>query len=247
MRRILGVTALLFAFPAHAVVTIEWVTVGDAGNAGDPDTSSLYGAVSYEYRIGKYQVSNAEYTEFLNAVAYTDTNTLYNTGMDSVGGPSFLGGITRSGNSGSYSYSAIPGRENMPVNYVSWYDTLRFANWLRNLQPTGAQDSTTTEDGAYDMSLGSGVVRKAGATVALTSEDEWYKAAYYDTNSMSYFDYPASSGKLRQRDRVHHAGFQREYGELQESRWRRDRGGELHGFSQSQWHLRSGGEPVGVE
>jgi hypothetical protein len=61
----------------------------------------------------------------------------------------------------------------MPVNFVSWYDCLRFANWLHNGQPTGAQDSTTTEDGAYDLSLGSSVVRKAGATAFLTSEDEW--------------------------------------------------------------------------
>ena len=29
--------------------------------------------------------------------------------------------------------------------------------------------------------------------VFLTSEDEWYKAAYYDAQSPSYFDYPAGS------------------------------------------------------
>ena len=32
-----------------------------------------------------------------------------------------------------------------------------------------------------------------GATVFVTSMDEWYKAAYYDTGAMSYFDYPAGS------------------------------------------------------
>jgi formylglycine-generating enzyme required for sulfatase activity len=105
----------------------------------------------------------------------------------------YWGGITRSGSLGSYSYGTIAGREDMPVNYVSWYDSLRFANWLHNGQPTGAQDNTTTEDGAYDMSLGSSVVRKAGATVFLSSEDEWYKAAYCDSVSMSYFDYPAGT------------------------------------------------------
>jgi formylglycine-generating enzyme required for sulfatase activity len=41
------------------------------------------------------------------------------------------------------------------------------------------------------MSLGSSVVRKTGATIFLTSEDEWYKAAYF--NGTSYFDYPAGS------------------------------------------------------
>jgi formylglycine-generating enzyme required for sulfatase activity len=105
-----------------------------------------------------------------------------------------VGGITRSGSSGSYTYSAIAGREDMPVNYVSFYDSLRFANWLHNGQPSGAQDSATTEDGAYTFSDAISVgARNAGATIFLTSEDEWYKAAYYDAGSASYFDYPAGS------------------------------------------------------
>ena len=57
-----------------------------------------------------------------------------------VATPDF-GGITRSGSSGSFSYSAIAGRESMPVNFVDFYDSVRFANWLHNGQPTGAQDS----------------------------------------------------------------------------------------------------------
>ena len=36
-----------------------------------------------------------------------------------------------------------------PVNYVSFWDAARFANWLHNGQPTGAQGAGTTEDGAY--------------------------------------------------------------------------------------------------
>jgi len=42
------------------------------------------------------------------------------------------------------------------------------------------------------MSLGMRVVRKAGAQVFLTSEDEWYKAAYH-AGSGTYYDYPAGS------------------------------------------------------
>ena len=37
------------------------------------------------------------------------------------------------------------------------------------------------------------IARNAGATIFLPSEDEWYKAAYYDAVSTSYFDYPAGS------------------------------------------------------
>jgi len=175
----------LLALPAHAV-TIDWVTVGDPGNLAD-DTG--YGGVDYVYFISKHETTNVQYAEFLNAVADTDTYGLYDTSMGSG-----FGGITRSGISGSYEYSTIAGREDMPVNYVSWYDSLRFANWLDNGQPTGAQDSTTTEDGAYTFSGATSVgARNAGATIFLTSEDEWYKAAYYDAVSTSYFDYPAGT------------------------------------------------------
>jgi formylglycine-generating enzyme required for sulfatase activity len=198
MIRVLAVAAMLFALPAQAVVTIDWVTVGDPGNAAD---TTGYGAVSDEYRIGKYEVTNAQYAEFLNAVAATDTNALYSTcmGNSNPDNPCGYGGITRSGSSGSYTYSTIASREDMPVNHVSFYDALRFANWLHNGQPTGAQDSTTTEDGAYTMiteSYPSTVItRKAGAKVVLTSEDEWYKAAYYKGGGTSagYWDYPAGS------------------------------------------------------
>jgi formylglycine-generating enzyme required for sulfatase activity len=199
MRNLLAIAVLLLALPgiAHAEVTIDWITVGDPGNPADTevmnDGTTGYGSVGYVYRIGKYEVTNAQYAEFLNGVAATDTFGLYNTDMGSG-----YGGITRSGSSGSYTYSTIAGRKDMPVNYVSWYDSLRFANWLHNGQPTGAQDSTTTEDGAYTMITesypgGPFITRNSGATIFLTSEDEWYKAAYYDALSTSYFDYPTGT------------------------------------------------------
>src|SRR5688572_11998932 len=72
---------------------------------------------------------------------------------------------------------------------------MRFVNWLNNGQ--GAAD---TESGAYTLlggtdtpTNGSTVTRNASTAIALPSEDEWYKAAYYDPASESYFDYPMSS------------------------------------------------------
>ena len=78
---------------ATASVTIDWVTVGNAGNAADPTTG--YGAVGYIYPIGKYEVTNAQYGAFLNAKASTDSYGLYNPNMGSYG-------INRSGSSGSF-------------------------------------------------------------------------------------------------------------------------------------------------
>jgi formylglycine-generating enzyme required for sulfatase activity len=179
------------AAPASAV-SIDWVYVGDPGNAASSSANCVVancGVVSYEYLISKYEVTNSQYAEFLNAKAASDPLGLYNTSMASSGG------ITRSGVSGSFSYSAIAGRGDMPVNFVSFYDSLRFANWLHNGQGSG-----DTETGAYTLlggtatpSNGTTIARNPGATISLTSENEWFKAAYYDAISTSYFGYPAGS------------------------------------------------------
>src|SRR5262249_54043984 len=65
-------------------VTIETVHVGNPGNANDPANGNAgpgssemhFGAVNYAYRIGKYDVTNAQYAEFLNAVDPTGANAL---------------------------------------------------------------------------------------------------------------------------------------------------------------------------
>ena len=49
--------------------SLNFVTVGNAGNAADP--SPGYGAVPYTYQIGEYDVTTAQYCQFLNAVATT--------------------------------------------------------------------------------------------------------------------------------------------------------------------------------
>ena len=47
----------------------NFVIVEDANNLADDTT---YGSVGYEYRIGKYPVTNCEYVKFLNSVASSD-------------------------------------------------------------------------------------------------------------------------------------------------------------------------------
>lgn len=162
--------------PGGAAVSIEYATIGDAGNVAD---TTGYGAVAYEYRIGKCEVTNSQYANFLNAVAQTDTHGLYHAGMNDHG-------IARNGSSGSYGYSVTAGFENRPVVYVSWFDGARFTNWLGNGQGAGS-----TEAGAYSLGVGTGIVTvNPGAAVYLPSEDEWYKAAYYNGDLEFYSIYP---------------------------------------------------------
>ncbi|MCK4660828.1 MAG: SUMF1/EgtB/PvdO family nonheme iron enzyme [Phycisphaerae bacterium] len=184
---------------AQAKVVIPTVTVGNPGNAGEWSGESygghgpnrICGAVDDVYDIGKYEVTVGQYTEFLNAVAGTDSYDLYHSSMS----------IQRGGTSGSYTYSPTPGRTNWPVAWVSWGDAARFANWLYNDQPTGSQNPGTTEDGSYYLNGAMtatelmAITRKSDATWVIPNEDEWYKAAYHKNDGVTsnYWDYPTQS------------------------------------------------------
>jgi formylglycine-generating enzyme required for sulfatase activity len=194
MRRFLALAGLLVALPS-AAVTMDWVFVGNPGNPPDTARNCLgmaadCGSVAGSFFIAKYEVTNAQYAEFLNAVAAADTYGLYSPEMTTDA----RGGIDRSGSEGAYSYAAKSGRENHPVNFVSWYDALRFANWLHNGQPTGPQDRPTTERGAYTLTgpASHSAERTPWAVVFLPTENEWYKAAYYGPAGV-YTDYPAGT------------------------------------------------------
>jgi formylglycine-generating enzyme len=60
---------------------IDTVVVGNSGNLANVFSTHQIGAVSYAYRIGRTEVTNAVYAEFLNAVAISDPFGLYNTKM----------------------------------------------------------------------------------------------------------------------------------------------------------------------
>ena len=169
---------------------IEWVTVGDPGNTADTAPAG-HGAVATSFQIMKYEFTNQQYTDFLNSVAATDTYSLYNTHM----GSDARGGITRSGSSGSYSYSAKTDMGDKPVNFVSWFDAARVSNWLMN----GATSSSSTETGAYTLvsgqTSGTAPAVNSGATFYVPTEDQWYKAAYYKGGGTSagYWNYATQS------------------------------------------------------
>lgn len=128
----------------------------DVSNANNSNDSTGYGSVSYDYKIGKYEVTNSEYAEFLNAVASVDTYGLYESDMNST-----RAGITRSGTSGNYIYTVNTNWHNKPIVFISWFRAARYCNWLHNNKPTGFQTSSTTEDGAYTLNgANSGIIYK---------------------------------------------------------------------------------------
>jgi formylglycine-generating enzyme required for sulfatase activity len=185
-------------------ITIDTVPVGNPGNAADDNG---LGSVGYRFRIGKYEITNAQYVEFLNAVAASDPLELYKPSMTSRS----EGGIVRSGSDGSYTYSVKPTIEgglafgfddhvyaDWPVDAITWYDAIRFVNWLHNGQGSG-----DTESGAYTIlggtptpSNGESITRNPEAKWWLPNLDEWHKAAYYDPAAQIYYDYPMGSDNI---------------------------------------------------
>lgn len=187
------------------LVIIETVPVGNPNNPKDPQTG--FGSVPYEYAIGKYAVTVGQYVAFLNAKATVTTNTalinLWNEDMEKPAGYVSAGFIKRTGSgtqADPYLYAEIPdpvlgtNSSNRAICNISWFSAARFANWINN----GATELADTESGAYSLqNATSGVfMKEKTATWWIPSEDEWYKAAYYDpakSTAGGYHTYPFRS------------------------------------------------------
>jgi formylglycine-generating enzyme required for sulfatase activity len=174
---------------SEGAVAIDWVTVGDPGNAAD---TTGYGAVADSFQIMKFEWTNSKYVQFLNAVdaSGTNPNAVYSTNM----GSDPRGGITfTSGASDGSKYAVKTNMGDKPVNFVSWFDAARVANWLQNGQGSGS-----TETGAYTLTSGTSGTAPAvnsGATFYVPTENQWYKAAFYKGSGTSagYWDYSTGS------------------------------------------------------
>ena len=151
--------------------TIDFVNIGHAGNAADTTT---YGAVPYEYRVGKYEISQDTITK---ATA---------SGMANVTAGSWTG--------------------NQPAAYISWYEAAAFVNFLNTDSEKTAAYDLTISNGIWSMALwsseqawtagGTNLYRNKDAYYFLPSENEWYKAAYYNAAGTNYFLYPTASSSV---------------------------------------------------
>lgn len=196
-----AITALWATAASAGVVSIgstsiDLVPIGNPNNVANPAAPSNVaalggGSVGYNFEIASTEVTNAQYAFFLNSVAkVADPNALWSGSMQ----------IARTGSAGNFSYAPTGSNGNRPVQFVSFRDTFRFANWLQNGMPTtGSQTTSTTENGVYDMAL-TQPTRQAGTQYWIPSVNEWYKAAFFNPTlnggSGGYTLYPVNGNML---------------------------------------------------
>ena len=155
---------------------IEFVPIGHPGNPPDTtDRPVTDGAVSYIYRIGKYEISE-QMIDKANAESATAGNPLT---------------ITHDGRGA-----------NFPSTSISWFEAARFVNWLNistNNPPAYKFDDMgdfqlwDPNDPGYDPA---NLYRNKLARYFLPTLSEWHKAAYYDPVAEVYYDYPSGSDSV---------------------------------------------------
>ena len=157
-------------------LTLEFVTIGNAGNADDAGAgggsySTPYGGVSYGYRMGTYEISQ-------DAIEKA-----------TAGG---LASVTAGAHTG-----------NEPAAQMTWFEAAAFVNWLNDQRTPGLKAynltgvTSLTPWASVDawQAGGENLFRHKDAYYFLPSEDEWYKAAYHQNTGVNadYWDYATGS------------------------------------------------------
>ena len=177
------------------------------------------GGVGYPFRIAETELTTAQYVTFLNTVDRLGRNPhhLWDIAQSSRVWPKY-GSINKNMRAprGQRYYVSSPAWANKPYNQGDFSRGARLANSIQNgkilskrtrviTTSTGARLarttytvrlSTTTETGMYTM-RNRKATRNLTSGFAVSSQDEWIKAAYFDPKGggkFSYWDYPTNPG-----------------------------------------------------
>lgn len=177
------------------------------------------GQVAYEYQIAETEFTVANWVTFLNTVDPDGRNRhrLWDAAQSSRVWPKY-GSANRNPRAprGQHYYVASPEWANKPYNVADFTRAARLANALDNGQLIKKKTrfvagtsgrrvlrtsytvrlSRTTENGMYNMKKRK-ATRNSTYGFAVSSQDEWIKAAYFDPKGggkHSYWDYPTNPG-----------------------------------------------------
>lgn len=164
-------------------INVDFVNIENEGNAADTrvmsDGTTGYGAVGYKYKIGKYEITNAQWNAFTAAAGAP------------TGSPS-----------AAYDEGAVYTGSQQPVTSVSWYEAAQFCNYLTS----GDKSKGAYKFSGNNANPGSfqGVDRVAAKSYGLVyyipNENEWYKAAYYKADGSGYTAYANGSSSVPSAD-----------------------------------------------
>lgn len=147
---------------------IEFVTIGNPGNAADTTGApNPAGKVDYNYRIGKYEISE----EMINKA-------------NVEGGL----GITHDNRGANKPATSINWFE--AAKFVNYLNTSNGSTAAYKFDGGGNFQLWSPGDAGYNAD---NQFRNDLAKYFLPSADEWYKAAYYDPTAGVYYDYPTGS------------------------------------------------------
>lgn len=169
----------------------KFVTIGDTGNApfnGPSETSVVLGRgrVDYSYRMSKFEITTAQWMEFVNTYS-TQSNDL-----TFFAEPIFWGATpdpTYHGAGRRWKLDGRPSDFNLPVTGMTWRDTAMYCNWLHNGKgsslnaiKSGAYDTATFTTDPDTGNFQDQDSRSPGAKYWIPNLDEWLKAVHYDPN-----------------------------------------------------------------
>lgn len=153
----IGITAHADTFGSGANrFTMNFVTIGNAGNASDSTTG--HGRLTYNYRMAVTEVSE-------NMITLAVAN-----GATNLGFGNWIGNEPASFRSW---YQAAA--------FVNWLNTSTGHTAAYQLGPDNTTLTLWSPAQAWQQD-GQNLFRNANAYYFLPDEDEWYKAAYYDPN-----------------------------------------------------------------
>jgi formylglycine-generating enzyme required for sulfatase activity len=157
--------------------TIDFVPISGNSNptSGIPAGEGFtFTGVANDYRMGTYEVTNAQWTKF--KAAYGEV----------TGAPS-----------NAYDQDPYWAGENIPTNRTSWYEAAQFVNYLNTSKGYQAAYKFTGTQGTSNYTLGiwstaeaaggTNLYRNKNAKYYLPTEDEWMKAAHWNGSNLQTY------------------------------------------------------------
>ena len=161
--------------------SLDFVPISGSTNPTVAQANGLdgFGIVAYDYRMGMYEITNSQWDKFTANLA-----------------PLTVTGDPSSAYNASF-YNWGTGTTDVPTNRVSWYEAAQFVNWLNTSAGHQSAYKFTGTQGQSDYALdtwsaaeaagGTNLYRHKDAFYFLPTEDEWFKAAYWNGTTLQQY------------------------------------------------------------